>query len=309
VTPLPLSQFFAWGPIQVEGRTPPPGERFINTDQRIATPRYFETRKIPIVSGRAFTEQDITGGERVVIVDEQMATTLWPGESALGKRIRYGDDTSKTVWETVVGVAGNVKQYALDSDGRIAFYRPHTQQPARTLYVVMRAEQDAASLARDARTAVRAVDPDLPIFRMKAMDERVGESLARRRFLMTLMALFAVVAATLAVIGVYSVMAYLVSQGTRDMGIRLALGATPASIQRLVLSRGVVLGIAGVVIGLAGAAGATRLMQTVLFGVAPVDGVTFSAIGAMILVVVLAACAIPARRASRTDPTVALRSE
>ena len=135
------------------------------------------------------------------------------------------------------------------------------------------------------------------------MDEQVGESLARRRFLMTLMALFAVVAAILAVIGVYGVMAYIVSQGTRDMGMRLALGATPASIQRLVLSRGAVLGIGGVVLGLASAAGLTRLMQSVLFGVAPVDVLTFAAIGAIILLVVLVASAFPARRASRTDPT------
>ena len=309
VTPLPLSQYFAWGPIQVEGRTPPPGERFINADQRVATTRYFDTMQVPIVAGRSFTDQDITGVDRVVIVDERMATTLWPGESALGKRIRYGDDTSTTPWETVVGVAGTVKQYALDADGRIAFYRPHRQQPARSLYVVMRADKDAAALGLDVRTAVKAVDADLPIFRMKTMDERVGESLARRRFLMTLMVLFTVVAATLAVIGVYSVMAYLVSQGTRDMGIRLALGASPASILGLILSKGIVLGLAGVVLGLAGAAALTRLMTTVLFGVAPIDGLTFTSVGLLLLVVVLAACLIPARRAARTDPTIALRSE
>ena len=158
-------------------------------------------------AGRAFTDQDIAGGDRVVVVDQRMATTLWPGESPLGKRIRYGDDTSATAWETVAGVAGNVKQYALDADSRIAFYRPHRQQPARSLYIVMRATGDAAALGPGARAAIRAVDPDLPVFRMKTMDDRVDESLARRRFLMTLMALFAVVAAILAVIGVYGVMA------------------------------------------------------------------------------------------------------
>ena len=309
VTPLPLSQFFAWGPIQVEGRAAPAGERFINTDQRVATTRYFDTMQIPIVAGRGFTDQDITGADRVAIVDEQMATTLWPGESAVGKRIRYGDDTSKSPWETVVGVAGTVKQYALDADGRIAFYRPHRQQPSRSLYVVVRSDSDSAALGRDVRAAVRSVDPDLPIFRMKTMDERVGESLARRRFVMTLMVLLTLVAATLAVIGVYGVMAYLVSQGTRDMGIRLALGASPASILRLILSRGVMLGVVGVVLGLAGAAGLTRLMTSVLFGVAPIDALTFASVAMLLLAVVLAACLIPARRAARTDPTVALRSE
>ena len=309
VTPLPLSQYFAWGPIQVEGRTPPPGERFINADQRVATTRYFDTMQIPIVSGRAFTDDDIAGKDRVVIVDEQMATMFWPGQSALGKRIRYGDDTSTTPWETVVGVAGTVKQYALDADGRIAFYRPHRQQPARTLYVALRSDKDAAALGRDVRSAIRSVDADLPIFRMKTMDERVGESLARRRFLMTLMVLFTVVAATLAVIGVYSVMAYLVSQGTRDMGIRLALGASPASILGLILSKGMVLGVVGVVLGLGAAAGLTRLMASVLFGVRPIDGLTFASVAIVLLGVVVAACFIPARRAAKTDPTVALRSE
>jgi len=144
---------------------------------------------------------------------------------------------------------------------------------------------------------------------MKTMDERVGESLARRRFVMTLMVLLTLVAATLAVIGVYGVMAYLVSQGTRDMGIRLALGASPASILRLILSRGVMLGVVGVVLGLAGAAGLTRLMTSVLFGVAPIDALTFASVAMLLLAAVLAACLIPARRAARTDPTVALRSE
>jgi predicted permease len=275
----------------------------------VATTRYFETMGIPMVAGRAFTEQDALGSERVVVVDERMARELWPGESALGKRLRYGDDTSETPWETVIGVAGNVKQYALDAESRIAFYRPHRQQPARSLYVTIRAAGDPSALAAAARTAVRAVDPDLPVFRMKTMRERVDESLARRRFLMTLLSLFAAVAAVLAVIGVYGVIAYLVSQGTRDMGIRLALGATPASILRLVLSHGVLLGLGGVATGLAGAAALTGLMQSVLFGVAPTDGATFAAVGIALLAVVVAASLVPALRAARTDPTVALRGE
>jgi predicted lysophospholipase L1 biosynthesis ABC-type transport system permease subunit len=234
---------------------------------------------------------------------------LWPGESALGRRIRFGDETTTAAWETVVGVAASVKQYALDADARMAFYRPHRQQPARTLYVTIRAAGDPASLAADARAAVRAVDPDLPVFRVKTMRERVDASLARRRFLMTLLGLFAAVAAVLAVIGVYGVMAYLVAQGTRDMGIRLALGASPAAILGLVLRQGAALGLAGVAIGLAGAAGLTRLMRTVLFGVTPIDTPTFVTIGVALLAVVLAASLVPARRAARTDPTIALRSE
>jgi predicted permease len=264
---------------------------------------------IPVVSGRSFNDQDAIGSDRVVIVDDQMAAELWPGESAIGKRIRFGDETTTAPWETVVGVAGAVKQYALDTGARIAFYRPHKQQPARSLYVTLRTDRDPAALASAARAAVRAVDPDLPVFRVKTMRARVDESLARRRFLMTLLSLFAIVAAVLAVIGVYGVIAYLVSQGTRDMGIRLALGASPATLLRLVLLQGGAIGLAGVGIGLAFAAGLTRLMQSVLFGVAPVDVPTFAVTGAGILAVVIAACAVPARRAARTDPTLALRSE
>ena len=309
VIPLPLSQFFAWGPIQVEGRTPPPGEQFINADQRVATSRYFETMGIRLVEGRFFTDQDVVGGDRVVVVDDRMAADLWPGESAVGKRIRYGDQTTTTPWETVVGVVGRVKQYALDSDARIAFYRPHTQQPSRTLYVTVRTSGDPLSVAGAVRSAVRAVDPDLPVFHLTTMQARVDESLARRRFLMMIVALFAVVAAVLAAIGVYGVMAYVVSQGTRDLGIRLALGASPAAIQRMVLRRGLTLGLVGVVIGLAGAFGLTRFLGSLLFGIAPTDGPTFAVIAAALAGVAVAASLWPARRAASIDPAVALRSE
>ena len=246
---------------------------------------------------------------RVVIVDERMANDLWPGQSAIGKRIRDANQTTATEWETVVGVVGQVKQYALDADARIAFYRPHTQQPARQLYVTVRAAGDALALGGQVRDAIRALDPDLPIFRMKTMEARVDESLARRRFLVTLLSLFAAVAAALAAIGIYGVMAYLVSQGTREMGIRIALGASPASIERLVIRQGLILGLAGVTAGLAGAFALTQLLESLLFGVEPTNPVTFAAIAAALFSVAAAASYIPARRAARTDPIVALRSE
>jgi ABC-type antimicrobial peptide transport system permease subunit len=208
-----------------------------------------------------------------------------------------------------VGVVGRVKQYALDADARIAFYRPHTQQPARTLYVTIRASGDPAALGGAVREAVRAIDPDLPISRMKTMQARVDESLARRRFLMTLLGLFAVVAAALAAIGIYGVMAYLVSQGTREMGVRIALGASPSAIRALVLRQGLVLGALGVAVGLAGAAGLTRLLDALLFGVESTDPATFGIIAVAVAGVALLASYAPARRAARTDPMVALRSE
>jgi len=309
VTPLPLSHFFAWGPIQVEGRIPPAGERFINADQRVATTRYFDTLEIPLVEGRLFTDQDLPSTERVVIVDDHMAQQLWPGESPVGRRIRFGDQATSASWETVVGVVRRVKQYGLDADARIALYRPHTQQPARSLFVTIRSGGDPASLAGPVRDVVRAIDPELPIFRMKTMRARVDESLARRRFLTTLLSLFAGVAAVLAVIGIYGVISYLVSQGTRELGIRIALGATPGAIRGHVLRHGLVVGAAGVGAGLGAALGLTRVLGSLLFGIEPTDPATFAAIAAALLAVALAASAVPARRAARTDPVVALRSE
>jgi predicted permease len=306
--PLPLSGRFAWGPIQVEGRTPPAGERFINVDMRIATTDYFSTMRIPLVDGRAFTQQDTVGAPRVVIVDTRMAEQLWPGESAIGKRVRFGDETTTAPWETVVGVVPAVKQYALDVDGRLAMYRPHLQQTARSMWVTARTDGDVNRLTAVVRAALREVDADLPMFRPQTMTERVAESLARRRFLMTLLGLFASVAAVLATIGVYGVMTYLVSQGTRDLGIRMMLGASAGTIRGMVLRQGFLLGAAGVVIGLMAAAGLTHLLESLLFGVAAIDAATFIAVAAALAMVAAVAALVPAHRASRTDPASALRS-
>ena len=262
VTSLPLSGYFAWGPITVEGRTPPPGENFINTDIRVASGRYFEAMDIPLRAGRLFTADDTPDKTRVVLVDEFMAAELWPGQDALGKRIRFGDLKSTSPWLTVVGVVGRVKQYSLDADGRIALYVPHTQSGARALYVVVKGRSSAEALASPVRAQIRELDADLPIYRLKTMDERVSASLARRRFSMTLLALFASIALVLATVGIYSVISYLVSQGAREIGIRIALGATPASILKLVLSNGMALALAGVVIGLFAAFALTRVMRS-----------------------------------------------
>ena len=171
----------------------------------------------------------------------------------------------------MVGVVGRVKQYSLDADGRIALYLPHTQSGARALYVVVKGRSSAEALASPVRAQIRELDADLPIYRLKTMDERVSASLARRRFSMTLLALFASIALVLATVGIYSVISYLVSQGAREIGIRIALGATPASILKLVLSNGMALALAGVVIGLFAAFALTRLMRSLLYGVQGTD--------------------------------------
>ncbi len=308
VSALPLSEMFAWGPVTVEGRALRPGESFINADQRSIAGRYFEAMRIPLVEGRFFDDRDTGDSARVAIVDDNMARQLWPGESAVRKRIRYGGINDKFPWMTVVGVVGRVKQDALDADSRIAVYMPHAQQPTRAMSIVVRGSAPTA-LAPALRQAISSLDPDLPVYDVRTMDERVAASLARRRFATGLLELSAALALLLSAAGIYGVMSGLVTQGTRDIGIRMALGATRADIARMVLGGGLTLSLAGATLGMAAAAGLTRFMASLLFGVHPMDPVTFIGTPVLLLSVAAAATYFPARRAWRTEPVAALRME
>ncbi len=309
ITSLPLSQMFAWGPITVEGRIPPPGENFINADIRVTAGNYFQAMQIPLRAGRFFNESDTKTSPLVGIVDEYMAKELWPDQSALGKRLHNGGITDKDPWITVVGVVGRIKQYTLDSDSRIAIYYPQTQFVTSEMNVVVRSKGDPTALYSAAREQIQNADPDLPIYHALTMDQRVQESLARRRFSMLLLSLFAGLAVALAMIGIYGVVSYMVNQGTREIGIRLALGATPRAILHLVIGRGMALAIPGVLIGLLGSFLFTRMMRGLLFGLSPTDPLTFVAIPLLLVSVALLASYVPAQRATRVDPTVSLHSE
>ena len=309
VTSLPLSEMFAWGPITIEGRTPPPGENFINADERIVSGHYFEAMQIPLRQGRFFNDLDTPTTQKIAIIDEYFAQQYWPHEDPLGKRIRTGGLDSKEPWITIVGVVGRVKQDALDSDSRIAFYFPHSQYTTPAMNVVLRSNVAPAALTSAIKKEIRELDPDLPIYNVRTMDDRVQESLARRRFSMVMLGLFAALALALATIGIYGVMAYMVNQGTREIGIRLALGATQKNILHLIVRQGMILALTGVAIGLAGAFALTRLMRSLLFGVRSTDPLTFVAIAALLTLIALLASYIPARRAARIDPMVSLRCE
>jgi predicted permease len=309
VTALPLSEMFAWGPITVEGRVLPPGENFINADERMVNGHYFQAMEIPLLEGRLFNDQDTATSPPVLIIDDYMAKQLWPNQDSVGKRIHFGGVTAKAPWVTVVGVVGRIKQYTLDSDSRIAFYLPQTQHVTRAMNVVVRSGIDPAALGSAVKQEIRGLDGDLPLYNVRTMTQRVDESLARRRFSMLLLVLFACLALVLATIGVYGVMAYLVSQGTREIGIRMALGATPGGILSLVVRKGMILALSGVAIGLAGAFALTRLMQSLLFGVDATDPLTFVAISGLLTLIALIASYIPAQRAARIDPAVSLRYE
>jgi predicted permease len=311
VTALPLSQMMAWGPITVEGRVPTAGEKFINVDIRTVAGDYFRAMEIPLRQGRLFNEHDTRAINRVVIVDEHMAAQLWPGADPVGRRIRTGgfDATADTPWMTIVGVVGRVKQDALDSESRLAIYLAHTQAPSRAMNVVVRSGINPAGLTAAVTKRIRELDPDLPLYNMRTMEQRVDDSLARRRFSMLLLTLFACLALGLAAIGIYGVIAFLVSQSTREVGIRMALGATPREILMLIVRQGLFVAVAGVAIGLSGAFIVTRFMATLLFGVRPTDPLTFTTIATILGTVALLASYAPARRAARIDPMVSLRSE
>jgi predicted permease len=310
VSALPLSEMYSWGPITIEGRTPPPGELFINADDRIVGAHYFQAMQIPLRRGRFFTEQDTASNPRVAIVDEFMAHEYWPNQDPVGKRIHTGglNDTARP-WITIVGVAGRVKQYTLDADSRIAIYFPQTQAPTREMNVVVRSAADPAALAKAVRGQIRELDSNLPVYQVRTMDQRVEESLARRRFSLLVLGLFAALALGLAAIGIYGVMAFLVNQGTREIGIRIALGATAGGILTLVLRRAMSLALTGVSVGLAAAIPLTRLLRGMLFGVRESDAVTFAVASAVLVAIALLASYLPARRASRTDPLISLRTE
>ena len=267
--------------------------------------------RIPLVAGRLFDEHDTRDKPRVIVVDEALAAQLWPGQDPLGKRVRSGgfDANADTPWLTVVGVVGNIKQDRLDADSRIALYHPQTQYPARSMTVTLRGPSAPASLADLARRELRAVDPELPIHGLRTMSERVSASLARRRFSMLLLSLFAGLALALGTIGTYGLMAYQVSQGRRELGIRLALGASPRSVLGFVLREGMAVALAGAAFGLVAAFVLARGMASLLFGVSAFDPLTFASVPLVLLLAALLACYLPARRAAGVDPAATLRSE
>jgi hypothetical protein len=245
----------------------------------------------------------------VAVIDERMAQTLWPAGDALGKRFRTGgiDAAPDVPWITVVGVVGSIKQDALDADSRMAVYFPQMQLTPRGITLVARTAGDPSAAAPAVRREIRDLDPNLPVFNVRTMTSRVDESLARRRFSMLLLTIFAVLAAGLAAVGIYGVIAFLVAHGAREVGIRIALGATPRRIGILVLRHGLVIAAIGLGLGVAGAFVVTRLMRSLLFGVGATDPVTYLAVAVFVAATALAASYIPARRAARLDPMRALR--
>ena len=300
---------------RVDGMAPPaPGEPATSGDMIIADPGYQATMGIELLEGRFFQPEDRADGMPVTVVNQRLARMFWPGESALGKRIRIASDADRP-WLTVVGVIDDVQFRTLAEDVRPAWYLPLAQmslslgQPIRSLTLAVRAEADPASLAAPVRNAVRALDPTLPVIRMRPLQHVAAESVATPRFIMTVLALFAALALVLGAIGIYGVLAHAVARRTRELGIRIALGAGHRQITAIVLGPALRMVLVGLALGLGAALLATRLMQGLLFGVSATDPGTYAGVAAIVCVVALAACARPLWLALTADPVRALRAE
>jgi predicted permease len=304
VSGLPLTGSVGWGGINVEGYTPPPGQE-LQADIRIASRDYFRTMEIPLRTGRFFNEDDTTEKQQVAIIDEKFAQRFWPNGDAIGKHLWFNPKKPMTI----VGVVGVVKQYGLETDGKIATYLPFEQHPGNELFLAVRTSAEEAGLSSALASQIHAVDPNVVVYDIRTMQERLHDSLARQRFSSTMLGAFAVFALLLAAVGLYGVMAHLVTQGTHDIGVLVTLGARPENIVSLVVRQGMALAGIGIFLGLVGAAALTRVMGSLLFEVSTNDLATFAAVPALLVVVAFAATAIPAWRATRVDPMVALRHE
>ena len=287
VTSLPFTSSVGWGSINVEGWTPQPGQE-LQVDQRAVTADYFRTMEVPLRQGRFFTSFDaLPNAERVAVIDEKFAQRFWPGQSAIGKHL-WNDPKQPT---TIVGVVGTVKQYGLDVDGRIVVYRPSAGLLG---YQVARTSGDPAAVSGAIVRAIHEIDPTIPVYDIRTMPDRMSDSLARQRFATIMLGAFALFALVLAVVGVYGVMSHLVSQGTHDIGVRMALGAERSRIVGMILRQGAELTGAGLIVGLIGAAALTRVMATLLFGIGAHDLVTFLTVPLVLGGIALLATYVPA---------------
>jgi predicted permease len=292
----------------IEGR-PVESQRSPVADNETVSPEFFRTLQTPLESGRFFTDMDDTHSQLVAVIDETLAQRYWPRDSPLGRRVKFGRVDSRAPWMTIVGVVGNIKSDGFDAPSAPHLYSCVYQNPGYAMTFYLRSAMPASPLGEQIRREVLSVDPNVPVFAIRTMDEMISKSVARRRFALQIIGVFAVVALLLAAIGIYGVMAYSVGQRTHEFGIRVALGAQRNDILRMAIGEGMLLVLFGVLSGLAGSAILSRFLRSLLYGVTPTDPITFVTIPALLAAVALLACFIPARRATRVDPLTALREE
>jgi putative ABC transport system permease protein len=293
----------------IENRPRDPGELALELPFDRVQPNYFQTMGVQLLRGRAFTAQDSRDNPRVSIVNETFVKRYFPNEDPVGKRFTFGGGGPNARWITIVGVVRDTKRQGIDQPVRIESWMPLAQMPSGSMDVVLRTTGAPLALSNAVREAVWSLDRDLPIPGIQTIEQILSERVAQRRLNMLLLGLFAMVALILAAVGIYGVMNYAVTQRTNEIGVRIALGAQSGDVIGLVLKQGMALTLVGVAIGLIATFAMTRLMTSLLFGVSATDPITFAAIAALLIGVALLACWIPARRATKVDPMVALRYE
>jgi putative ABC transport system permease protein len=312
VSDIPLGGNYVGHRLVIDGRPPVA----VGSEPKVQTisvmGNYFQLMQIPVRAGRAFTPWDREGQPLVAMVNEEIVREFFPNENPIGARIRWAGDAEMPQWMTVIGVVGDVKQSGLNQPADPAVFTPFSQSDEkwrRFMTLTILSGDAPPGFIDQVRKQIWMVDAQLPVGEVRAMDELVAVSLAQQRFNMLLLGLFAVLALILAAVGIYGAMAYAVNQRTHEIGIRAALGAQRSDILRLVLRDGLKIAIFGIATGIAGALALTRLMTSLLFEVKPTDPATFTGVAILLALIALAACLIPARRAMRVDPMVALRYE
>jgi putative ABC transport system permease protein len=291
----------------VEGRTPRPGEKQL-VNVQVASPDAFRLLGVPLLSGRFFTREDNADAPPVVIISKGFARRYFPNQDPINRRTFFPDDDLKRHF-TIVGVVGDVKQYGLDQEAVDTIYLPYEQSPDTVGTLMVKTAGDPVNYVRQLKAAVYSVDPEQPVIDIKTLDQLRGDTLAATRLTSLLLGLFAVLALAIAATGLSGVTALLVSQRTREIGIRLALGAQRGQVLRMVVIEGLRVILIGLAVGLAGALVGTRVMKALLFDTAVTDPVTFASVALVLLAVALLASYIPARRVTRVDPMIALRAE
>jgi len=309
ISNLPLSGSL-WGrSLTVEGRPVLPVGQAQMINHCVITPNYFRAIGTPLLAGRDFNDSDSHDALKVTIIDERLAGEYWPNESPLGKRIRFGPPESNEPWHTIIGVVGAVRHERLDTVTRMTIYVPHQQIPIRGMTLAVRSITPPETLTAAVRNQVWELDRDQPVTGVRTMTEVISRSVWQSRLYTILFGAFAAVALILASVGIYGVMAYSVTQRTHEIGIRMALGAQVSDVLKMIVGQGMLLALIGVAAGLIGALALTRVMSSLLFDVSATDPQTFIGVSLLLTAVAFLACYIPARRATRVDPMVALRYE
>jgi putative ABC transport system permease protein len=309
IDPLPLSSNNLTTTFLVEGAPVVAVADRPDVGRRVVTPDYFQTMSIPVLKGRSFTEQDRDNTPNVIVVNEALASRYWPNQDAIGKRLGFEEEPGKQVWREIVGVVGNVRHKALETEAMPEVYFPYQQLPGNFMNLVVHTTSEPASMIPAIRSQILSIDKDQPVSDVMTMDQRLARSVASSRFVTLLLSSFSVLALGLAALGIYGVMAYLVAQRTQEIGVRIALGAQRHDVLKLVVGKGMALAVIGTTIGLGASVAVTRLMRSLLFEVTPTDWLTFLTASLILLSVALLACYLPARRATKVDPLTALRCE